>query len=218
MVIAKAHALLAIPTTIADNAGLDSAEIIAQLCAKHHKEESHAGIDVFIGSVSRNKQFLGKLREKFKKPTVVLEFLRHLHTLALYNFTVAPIEVVSTITVIVIWHINVLPSSILLPGPGLLHSLLIGFELEPHKFTYKHITSSLLCPMWDIAQHAKHDLPFKISSNMAQGERHSIAAMERFCKRNLHCYHYFHLNCAWHSAANFLGLSGASLSSFPSNK
>lgn len=46
------RALLAIPTTIADNAGLDSAELIAQLRAEHHKEESNAGIDVISGSVS----------------------------------------------------------------------------------------------------------------------------------------------------------------------
>ena len=42
----------AIPTTIADNTGLDSAELIAQLRAEHHKENSNAGIDVITGSVS----------------------------------------------------------------------------------------------------------------------------------------------------------------------
>jgi len=46
------RALLAIPTTIADNTGLDSAELIAQLRAEHHKDESNAGIDVITGSVS----------------------------------------------------------------------------------------------------------------------------------------------------------------------
>ncbi|GJU04674.1 DNA mismatch repair protein MutS [Tanacetum coccineum] len=45
-------ALLEIPTTIADNAGLDSAELIAQLRAEHHKENNNAGIDVITGSVS----------------------------------------------------------------------------------------------------------------------------------------------------------------------
>lgn len=49
---AFSRALLAIPTTIADNAGLDSAELIAQLRAEHHKENSNAGIDVITGSVS----------------------------------------------------------------------------------------------------------------------------------------------------------------------
>lgn len=49
---AFSRALLEIPTIIADNAGLDSAELIAQLCAEHYKEESNAGIDVITGSVS----------------------------------------------------------------------------------------------------------------------------------------------------------------------
>lgn len=49
---AFSRALLAIPTTIADNAGLDSAELISQLRAEHHKEECNAGIDVISGSVS----------------------------------------------------------------------------------------------------------------------------------------------------------------------
>ncbi|GJZ56831.1 T-complex protein 1 subunit beta [Tanacetum coccineum] len=42
--------MLEIPTTIADNAGLDSAELIAQLRAEHHKENNNAGIDVITGS------------------------------------------------------------------------------------------------------------------------------------------------------------------------
>ena len=49
---AFSRALISIPTTIADNAGLDSAELIAKLRAEHHKEGSHAGIDVISGSVS----------------------------------------------------------------------------------------------------------------------------------------------------------------------
>jgi hypothetical protein len=44
--------LQAIPTIVADNAGLDSAELISQLQAKHHKENSITGIDVITGSVS----------------------------------------------------------------------------------------------------------------------------------------------------------------------
>ncbi|XP_010544291.1 PREDICTED: T-complex protein 1 subunit beta-like [Tarenaya hassleriana] len=48
---AFSHALIAIPTTIADNAGLDSAELVAQLRAEHHNEGSTAGIDVISGSV-----------------------------------------------------------------------------------------------------------------------------------------------------------------------
>lgn len=49
---AFSRALIAIPSTIADNAGLDSAELIAQLRAEHQKEGSTAGIDVISGSVS----------------------------------------------------------------------------------------------------------------------------------------------------------------------
>ena len=53
---AFSRALQAIPTTIADNAGLDSAELISQLRAEHHKENSTAGIDVITGSVSSMRQ------------------------------------------------------------------------------------------------------------------------------------------------------------------
>lgn len=49
---AFSRALQAIPTIIADNAGLDSAELIAHLRAEHHKERSTAGIDVISGAVS----------------------------------------------------------------------------------------------------------------------------------------------------------------------
>ena len=45
-------ALIAIPTTNADNAGLDSAELVAQLHAEHQKEGCIAGIDVITRSVS----------------------------------------------------------------------------------------------------------------------------------------------------------------------
>ncbi|MCI02592.1 T-complex protein 1 subunit beta-like [Trifolium medium] len=48
---AFSRALLAIPTTIADNAGLDSAELISQLRAEHQNEGCTAGIDVISGSV-----------------------------------------------------------------------------------------------------------------------------------------------------------------------
>lgn len=53
---AFSRALQAIPTTIADNAGLDSAELISQLRAEHHKENSTAGIDVITGQVSSPRQ------------------------------------------------------------------------------------------------------------------------------------------------------------------
>ena len=48
---AFSRALQAIPTIIADNAGLDSAELISQLRAEHHKENSTVGIDVISGGV-----------------------------------------------------------------------------------------------------------------------------------------------------------------------
>lgn len=44
-------ALRAIPSTIAENAGLDSAELVTQLRAEHAKEGSKAGVDVIRGSV-----------------------------------------------------------------------------------------------------------------------------------------------------------------------
>lgn len=53
---AFSRALQAIPTIIADNAGLDSAELISQLRAEHHKENCTAGIDVITGSVSSQSQ------------------------------------------------------------------------------------------------------------------------------------------------------------------
>ena len=48
---AFSRALQAIPTIIADNAGLDSAELISQLRAEHHKENSTVGIDVISGGL-----------------------------------------------------------------------------------------------------------------------------------------------------------------------
>ncbi|KAH0678715.1 hypothetical protein KY284_019800 [Solanum tuberosum] len=64
------RALLAIPTTIADNTGLDSAELIAQLRAEHHKDESNGGIDVISGSVGDMSE-LG-ICESFKVKQAVL--------------------------------------------------------------------------------------------------------------------------------------------------
>ena len=49
---AFSQALQAIPTIIADNAGLDSAELISKLRAEHHQINSTAGIDVITGTVS----------------------------------------------------------------------------------------------------------------------------------------------------------------------
>ncbi|GER38779.1 T-complex protein 1 subunit beta [Striga asiatica] len=67
---AFSRALVAIPTTIADNAGLDSAELVAQLRAEHHKEGTSAGIDVISGSVGDMSE-LG-ISESFKVKQAVL--------------------------------------------------------------------------------------------------------------------------------------------------
>ncbi|KAL9445771.1 hypothetical protein AB3S75_013622 [Citrus x aurantiifolia] len=67
---AFSRALVAIPTTIADNAGLDSAELIAQLRAEHQKEGCPAGIDVISGSVGDMAE-LG-ISESFKVKQAVL--------------------------------------------------------------------------------------------------------------------------------------------------
>ncbi|GFS36018.1 TCP-1/cpn60 chaperonin family protein [Actinidia rufa] len=67
---AFSRALIAIPTIIADNAGLDSADLVAQLRAEHHKETSNAGIDVISGSVGDMAE-LG-ISEAFKVKQAVL--------------------------------------------------------------------------------------------------------------------------------------------------
>ncbi|KAL8171443.1 hypothetical protein V2J09_023247 [Rumex salicifolius] len=67
---AFSRALQAIPTTIADNAGLDSAELISQLRAEHHKEGCNAGIDVITGRVGDMAE-LG-ISEAFKVKQAVL--------------------------------------------------------------------------------------------------------------------------------------------------
>lgn len=56
---AFSRALFAIPTIVADNAGLDGAELVVQLRAEHHKDESNAGIDVITGKVSKPTQNVG---------------------------------------------------------------------------------------------------------------------------------------------------------------
>lgn len=67
---AFSRALQAIPTIIADNAGLDSAELISKLRAEHHKEDSTAGIDVITGAVG-DMAALG-ISESFKVKQAVL--------------------------------------------------------------------------------------------------------------------------------------------------
>ncbi|OMP03012.1 Chaperonin Cpn60/TCP-1 [Corchorus capsularis] len=67
---AFSRALIAIPTIIADNAGLDSADLVAKLRAEHHKEGCNAGIDVITGSVGDMAE-LG-ISEAFKVKQAVL--------------------------------------------------------------------------------------------------------------------------------------------------
>lgn len=67
---AFAHALRAIPTIIADNAGLDSADLVAQLRADHQDEDAKTGIDVITGAVG-NMEKLG-IFEAFKVKQAVL--------------------------------------------------------------------------------------------------------------------------------------------------
>lgn len=67
---AFSRALQAIPTIIADNAGLDSAELISKLRAEHHKEDSTAGIDVITGAVG-DMAALG-ISESFKVKQAIL--------------------------------------------------------------------------------------------------------------------------------------------------
>ncbi|XP_019055628.1 PREDICTED: LOW QUALITY PROTEIN: T-complex protein 1 subunit delta-like [Nelumbo nucifera] len=67
---AFSRALQAIPTTIADNASLDSVELISQLRAEHHKEGCTAGIDILSGIVGEMEK-LG-ISEPFKVKQAVL--------------------------------------------------------------------------------------------------------------------------------------------------
>jgi len=65
-----ARALRQLPAIIADNAGLDSAELVSQLRAAHHAGKSFSGIDIMTGNVG-DMQTLG-IRESFKSKLMVL--------------------------------------------------------------------------------------------------------------------------------------------------
>jgi len=67
---AFAHALVQLPTTIADNAGYDSSKLVSQLKAEHAKGNSFAGLDMDKGCVG-NVQELG-ITESFKVKNQVL--------------------------------------------------------------------------------------------------------------------------------------------------
>ncbi|CAL5332064.1 unnamed protein product [Camellia sinensis] len=69
---AFSRALVAIPTIIADNAGLDSAELVAQFREEHHKEGSNAGLDVISGSAAVGDMEELGICEAFKVKQAVL--------------------------------------------------------------------------------------------------------------------------------------------------
>ncbi|KAK1564614.1 hypothetical protein Q3G72_007087 [Acer saccharum] len=56
---AFSRALIAISTTIAKNAGLDSVELVAQLHAEHQKEGCTAGIDIITREIENWRDALG---------------------------------------------------------------------------------------------------------------------------------------------------------------
>jgi T-complex protein 1 subunit beta len=67
---AFARALRQLPTIIADNAGFDSAELVSQLRAEHHKGNHTLGVDVNTGAMGCMAE-LG-IRESFRSKLMVL--------------------------------------------------------------------------------------------------------------------------------------------------
>jgi T-complex protein 1 subunit beta len=67
---AFSRALRQLPTIIADNAGLDSSELVTQLRAAHARGESYAGLDVYNGCIG-DMRALG-IRESYKSKLQVL--------------------------------------------------------------------------------------------------------------------------------------------------
>lgn len=65
-----AKALRQMPTILADNAGFDSSELVAQLRAAHYQGDSTAGLDMVNGEVA-NVRELG-ITESFKLKKQVL--------------------------------------------------------------------------------------------------------------------------------------------------
>ncbi|CAG5112677.1 Oidioi.mRNA.OKI2018_I69.chr2.g6865.t1.cds [Oikopleura dioica] len=65
-----ANALRQLPTIMADNAGLDSADLIAKLRAEHAKGNKHAGLDLYNGCVASMDDL--KVTESFKVKRQVL--------------------------------------------------------------------------------------------------------------------------------------------------
>lgn len=70
--LAYAHALRQIPTIIADNAGLDSSDLVTRLVAEHYSNNNTMGLDVFNGDIAD----VAKLRitESFKVKSSVVTY------------------------------------------------------------------------------------------------------------------------------------------------
>lgn len=67
---AFAVALRQLPTIIADNAGFDSADLVAALRVSHYEGNSDSGLDINTGAVGNMKE-LG-IRESFHSKLMVL--------------------------------------------------------------------------------------------------------------------------------------------------
>jgi T-complex protein 1 subunit beta len=67
---AFARALKQIPTIIADNAGLDSAELVANLESEHFKGNNFAGINIVKGEVGNMQEL--KITESYKVKSQVI--------------------------------------------------------------------------------------------------------------------------------------------------
>ena len=66
-----AKALRQLPTILADNAGLDSSELVAQLRAAHQHGNTTAGLDLDAGTVADMKQKGVRESYKLKRQVVV---------------------------------------------------------------------------------------------------------------------------------------------------
>ncbi|KAH9808738.1 chaperonin Cpn60/TCP-1 family [Melampsora americana] len=65
------HALRQLPTILADNAGYDSAELVAQLRAAHYAGESNMGLDMFNAKISSMEELGVYESYKLKKQVVL---------------------------------------------------------------------------------------------------------------------------------------------------
>lgn len=58
------------PTILADNAGYDSAELVAKLRAKHYEGDNEAGLDMLKGEIADMRQLGITESYKLKKQVV----------------------------------------------------------------------------------------------------------------------------------------------------